>query len=991
MPRESWRPPRTLLVLFLCSLLSGLLLAGGSGAQEATPSLRLETGAHVAPIRATSMDRDGRYVVTASEDKTARVWDAGSGALLAVFRPPSAAGNDGKLYAVAMTPDGSTFAAAGWSSNNDIYLVRRNDGQIIHRISGLPDVLTHLSFSPDGTMLVAGLWGKQGVRLFLGADGWSSAREMQGDADFSDEVNATAWSPDGKSLIVSSADGFLRAYEVTSKGLKLLSRDTLVGTGIPFGLAFSPDGQSLAVGTADQGNVALLDARTLKQKKQLSPAQAGLSRSLSVVAWSADGKRIYAAGTWTTVKGQFALCVWPDAGMGTPASVIPLTSNTITALHATRDGRLLYASADPAWGILAADGQPLLGIGNNLLDFRNLRSRFRLAGDASGVAFREARPAGAGEAFDIRQLAWAKPGKEWQAPRTMSGRTNIDNWFERQRPLINGKTLTLDAGEWSLSASVSRDGEHVAVATNHKLHLYDRNGRELWRTAAPATPWQINISDDGRWIVAAFSDGTLRWYRQPDGSEQLALFPHADGRRWVMWTTSGHFAASPGGEGLVGWQVERGPAQAADFFPVSRFRAEYYRPELIAEVIGKGIGKATPTALADSGVHPTGGKAILERLPPTVRIVSPDAQSITRDNEVKLQVAVRAPEDAPATQLRARVNGQLVTLPALSALRNMRTKNKGESIFEVPLSLPMLDAQILLFAENKHGVSSEAALTVKRPPIELPREQDQATLSTPAGQSGPAGVDLRPNLYVLAIGVSKYQDPSIQLEFAAKDSTDLSNFLKTQEGGLYRKVSVRLLTDSGAKRDDVLDGLEWIRRELTARDVAMVFIAGHGVNDSDSTYYFLPQDVNIKSLKRTGVIFTEIRNTLVSLPGKAMFFIDTCHAGNVLGTGTRSLRMDTTAVVNELSSADNGVIVFAAATGRQYAQESPDWGNGAFTKAILEGLRGQADYNKSGRITHKMLDLYVSERVKGLTEGAQSPVTIVPSGVPDFPLVLGKR
>jgi WD40 repeat protein len=975
-----------------CWLLSGLLAVGPATARgaEATPSLRIETGSHVAPIRAAGMDRDGRYAVTASEDKTARIWDAASGSLLAVFRPPSGAGNDGKLYAVAMAPDGALVAAAGWSASNDLYLVRRHDGQIIHRITALPDVVTHLSFSPDGRTLVVGLWGRQGVRVFLGADGWTSARELQGDADYSNEVNATAWSPDGKTVVVSSADGFVRAYEATAKGLKLLSRSTPAGTGIPFGLAFSPDGQTVAVGASDQGNIVLLDAKTLKTRKVLSSTKGSLARSLSVVAWSADGKRLYAAGSWVTDKGQFAILAWPDAGQGEPA-VLPVARNTITALHATRDGSLLYATADPAWGVLAANGQPLFAVGNSLLDFRNLRSRFRLAADGSALAFQETRPGSSGDAFDIRQLAWTKPGKDWQAPRTSAAKTMVDNWFERQQPSINGKGIGLDANEWSLSASVARDGSRVAIATNFQIRLYDRNGRELWRTAAPATAWQINTSDDGRWVVAALSDGTLRWYRQQDGSEQLVFFPQADGRRWVMWTPGGHFAASPGGENLVGWQVDRGPAQAADFYPVSRFRAEYYRPELLSEVIGKGSGSAALAALPAGAAAPPGGQAIRERLPPTVRIVSPDTVGTAGGSEIKVQLAVRAPADAPVTRLRARVNGQPVALPPLSSLRSSRS-DSNESIYEVPLPVSGLDAQLLLFAENKHGVSPEATLTLKKPATAAAKEAAANASSgavPPAGAAG--GVDLRPALYVLAVGVSKYQDPAIQLEFAAKDSTDLSNFFKTQEGGLYRKVSVRLLTDSGARRDDVLDGLEWIRRELTARDVAMVFIAGHGVNDADGTYYFLPQDVNIKALKRTGVIFSEIRNTLVSLPGKAMFFIDTCHAGNVLGTGTRSLRLDTTAVINELSSADNGVIVFAAATGRQYAQESSDWGNGAFTKAILEGLRGKADYNKSGRITHKMLDLYVSERVKALTEGAQSPVTIVPSGVPDFPLVLGQR
>jgi len=91
-----------------------------------------------------------------------------------------------------------------------------------------------------------------------------------------------------------------------------------------------------------------------------------------------------------------------------------------------------------------------------------------------------------------------------------------------------------------------------------------------------------------------------------------------------------------------------------------------------------------------------------------------------------------------------------------------------------------------------------------------------------------------------------------------------------------------------------------------------------------------------------------------------------------------------------LASAENGVVVFSSSTGRQYSLENPDWGNGAFTKALVEGLSGKANYQKTGRITHKMLDFYISERVKEITEGQQTPVTQAPGGVPDFPIAVVK-
>jgi uncharacterized caspase-like protein len=212
--------------------------------------------------------------------------------------------------------------------------------------------------------------------------------------------------------------------------------------------------------------------------------------------------------------------------------------------------------------------------------------------------------------------------------------------------------------------------------------------------------------------------------------------------------------------------------------------------------------------------------------------------------------------------------------------------------------------------------------------------------------------------------------------------------MQAQKGKLYRDVEVKLLTDDKASRDDVVDGLEWLQKQVTQHDVAMVFIAGHGVNDVTQGYTFLPVNADPDRLRRTGVAMDEFKKTLSILPGKALFFFDTCHSGNVLGAKSRGAVNDISGVINELSSAENGVVVFSSSTGRQLSYEDPAWGNGAFTKALVEGLNGAANYQNTGRITHKMLDLYVSERVKALTKGKQSPVTQAPGGVPDYPVAV---
>src|SRR5262245_15285644 len=70
------------------------------------PMLVVDPGKHTAPIRDVGLDAAGRLAVTSSWDKTVRVWSLTDGKLLHTIRMPAGPGDIGKIYAVAMSPDG---------------------------------------------------------------------------------------------------------------------------------------------------------------------------------------------------------------------------------------------------------------------------------------------------------------------------------------------------------------------------------------------------------------------------------------------------------------------------------------------------------------------------------------------------------------------------------------------------------------------------------------------------------------------------------------------------------------------------------------------------------------------------------------------------------------------------------------------------------------------------------------------------------------------
>jgi WD40 repeat protein len=940
------------------------------------PQLRIEAGMHSAPISRIATDGQGRYAVSASHDKTARVWEVATGRLLQTLRPPIGPGHTGKLNAVAITPDAKVVALSGftggaWNQENHVYLFARESGQLLRRLPGLPSAVGQLAFSPDGRWLAATLGGGNGVRVWdwqkntpALADGVANSAAAYGDSSI-----GASWHTDNR-LVTSSLDGKLRLYQVAPASLKKLHEVVAPDGKQPYGVAFAPDGRSLAVAYVTSLGVDVLDGHTLEIR--FAAVTKGVANgNLSSVAWSADGQSLVAAGRWHRA-GHFMVRRWAQQGRG-PAQDTATTLNTVTGLATLPGGGWLLASA--AWGVLSANGSWQARASAPQADLSgSLGQAFLLHQQAGKLQFGFESYGQAAHQFDLatRQLSpGSLPGGT--APRTEG--IAISDWEDTPQPRLQGKALALEGVGMARSLAINPDATSFVLGTNHNLHHYRADGSELWHKPleAPGEVWGVNIPPTGKVVVAAYGDGTIRWHRLQDGQELLAFFPHADRKRWVLWTPSGYYDASPGGEALIGWHVNRGMDQAADFFPAAQFRSQFNRPEVIDRVL-ETLDEAQAVAQADQAAkRRQQAIQIATALPPTLQLLSP-AELRSSNTRITVRVRANTAADAPVSAWRVRLNGQ--ALADVRGLGREGSKPTSDSERELSITIPEQNSQIELFAENRHGISTPATLQVTWTG-EIPTFQ------------------IKPKLYVLAIGVGKYQHPSIdKLPLTSKDAQDFANVLRAQQGKLYREVNVKLLVDADATRDNIADGLEWLQQSVTQHDVGMLFFAGHAINDNALGYTFLPVNTDLQKLKRTGITVADIRTALAANRGKALFFFDTCHAGNVLtmpeaGKVTqRTVAADVNGVINELTSAQNGVVVFSSSTGRQLSFESATWGNGAFTKAVVEGLQGKANYQNTGRITYKMLDLYISERVKELTKGKQHPVTQAPNGVPDFPLVI---
>jgi hypothetical protein len=524
----------------------------------------------------------------------------------------------------------------------------------------------------------------------------------------------------------------------------------------------------------------------------------------------------------------------------------------------------------------------------------------------------------------------------------------------------SGKEIRTFAGHSKSVNSVafSPDGRYsLSGSRNDTLKLWEvSSGKEIRTfTGDSWMLFSVAFSPDGRFAISS-SSNRIRMTNMSNCKEIAQFISFTDGE-WISITPEGYYNASVNGGKHLNVRIGN------DVYSIDQFEAAYYRPDIVQLAIQLGDTGQAIAQLQKS----TAPLSMAKMQPPKVWFVSPTDHYETEKAYINVQVRTQDVADT-AESLTFMVNQRTVASEKGKPVRPIA----GEAtVREFSKQVPLLIGEnwIEVEAKGKEGSTQTAIILITR-----------------KGASKKL-----PVLWYLGAGVSTHAIPGLSLKYAAKDVTGLADALLKQKGRVYSDVKVKLLTDAQATRSNMIEEVESFFKNAALEDVAILFVSGHGMNSSAGEYYYVAYDTNPDRLSSTGVSWRIFNSALNGIKSSVLLLADTCHSGNIAGNDAwkTQANVDPNTFIRE--AARNGVIVFASSSGSTVSREDPSWGHGAFAKALIDGIKGEAAY-KNNMVKLSFLQDYVKENVMKLTENTQQPVIPKLTGGGEFlELVLAKK
>lgn len=335
--------------------------------------------------------------------------------------------------------------------------------------------------------------------------------------------------------------------------------------------------------------------------------------------------------------------------------------------------------------------------------------------------------------------------------------------------------------------------------------------------------------------------------------------------------------------------------------------------------------------------------------PPVVKILYPEDQSMFHTDVVKLKYQIIAGGMEANTEVNVLVDG--VKQPKTRAV-----KQAGM----IDVEVPGRDCTVMIYAVNENGNSEPATIRLIRENVV------QADL---------------PKLFAVAVGVGEYANDKLpDLRLTCKDARDFAEAVAKKKGLPFSDVQVKLLCNAEATRADMFEAMEWLAQEAAPGDVCMFFFAGHGFRDQKDRFFFMPYHASPDRLYDC-FSATDFKMAAEEINCKLLIFVDACYSGGLFD-GNRSAAA--THFVEQLRRAKNGMLLYASSASDTKSKEDPEWGNGAFTKALVEAFGGGARQDGDEGLSTQELEMYLYRQVRKTTDFKQTPIFINPGGMEHF-------
>jgi WD40 repeat protein len=1006
------------------------------------PRIVINSMGHSAKVHNLLFTPDGGKIISVSEDKTIRVWNAETGALLNKFESEIGDGPEGMLYSSAISPDGKLLAVAGYpvssQKENYIIIIDLEKNVQVAKAVGHTNVINSLSFSGNGNYLASGS-DDNSVRIWKVEKTISLQNILT--LPVSTAVSTVAFNLKTQDLAVSHQSKEISVFPLAGldKGIsKFTPRIFKRHKGMVDKIAYSPEGSYLASSSFE--NELILwrnDGSVVKEFDQIKDP-------INALAFSADAKIL--VGLDVTGKGMS----W-SIPAGTKFSDFAGHDNTVfsAAFSPSLSGSYVVASAGginneiQLWNpINGRTLKSIRGKGNAILDLafgEGLELFISTEFPSNGVSkFKTS--------FDFASLTVIRnPGK---APVAKNSNNGVVQSGVNSIDLPKGKMIQTDESIDGriLDFQQLSDGS-VVVGSDFSLKLFDKNGlisKEFIGHSGGVRA--ISVSADGSYIATGGEDQsiilwklaesgfapTLRQTFADDAWQQFfsslpvdslttqptkkawkdvidflksegnkaykdldlaykslgeMVIPFAtlflsDDLEYVCWTPTGYFTCSSAGGQYFGWHVNRGISQLADFYAAEQyFDLLYKKTEMSKSIIQ---GKRVEEILKASG----------ERLFDLGKLHRPsvgffDVTATTRSTDL-----LKYDKGKFFTQAR--------TIPI-----TVEIYDGGGGIKEVNI----FQNDKLIINDRDIKTKGDGEKVVRTYPVEMANENNEFRVKVINFQKIESRTDVlnveytgeviaTSTLHILAVGINKYQNAAYNLNYAQPDAQAFIDKIKVTGKNIFKSINPIEIYDENATKEQISTAFKSLIARSKPEDVFLFYYAGHGTLDEENNdeYYLVPTDItklygDPTQLQAKGISATELRNFLTQVKSqKQIILMDACHSGGALKTlGVRAAATDEKAIVQLARS--SGVVMIASSGTKQYATEFAELKHGVFTYALLEGLDGKAD-NGDKKITVNELKFFMEERVPELTKqyGGQSqyPTGYITGN--DFPIsIIGNK